>query len=186
MSYEMANTFEVPAKELECFELSAEGSARTVSSVFFDSVKLAKILYNVNALSVLRDPSADSAPRSSASPGTSKLSFVTQFRMRSGQAVNGEGSTPTYDSYALSVLTDPSAESSLRSLWRAGTSKLSFFIQFRMRSGQAVTGGRQHTYLRFWINASQAATLHQHPTKFHSPDATVQRKPEYLSSQDLQ
>ena len=50
----------------------------------------------VNAPSVPADPSADSSPRSSLSAGTSKLSFLSQFRNRSGQAVNEEGSTSIY------------------------------------------------------------------------------------------
>ena len=84
------------------------------------------------------DPSADSSPRSFQLAGTSKLSSIISLRNRSGQAVNWEGSTPIYDSNALSVLGDPSADSSPRSFQSSGTSKLSFLIQFRNRSGQAV------------------------------------------------
>ena len=71
----------MPTHREERGELSAEGSAGTISD-------------NVNTLSVLADPSADSSSPLSQSTVTSKLSLLTQLSNRSGQAVNGEGCTP--------------------------------------------------------------------------------------------
>lgn len=47
-----------------------------------------------NALTVLADPSADGPKHSVQLAGTSKLFFVTQLRIRSGQVINEQASSP--------------------------------------------------------------------------------------------
>ena len=78
-------------------------------------------IVNPNALSVLADPSADNSPRSFWRVGTSKLFFITQFRMRSGQAVMGRAAhlSTILHPNALSVLAGPCPERLLHLLKKA-------------------------------------------------------------------